>query len=485
MAKCEIVAGSVDQTIDVFIQDSSVTTGAGLTGLVFNTANLVCYYRKGATGTPTALSLVTQTVGGAHSDGGFVAVDGTNCPGQYRLDLSDTIVATPGRVTIYLRGAANMTPCLVEIEIVAVNKYDAVRGGLTALPNANAEAAGGLITLGTGTGQLTVSSGTVTIGTNNDKTGYSLSQSFPANFASLAITGGGAVTIGTNNDKTGYSLSQAFPANFASLGINVSGHISRTTLVDTVTTYTGNTPQTGDSYANTTPGALRTAVGLASANLDTQLASRASQTTVDAIQAKTDNLPSDPADQSLIITATNSLASTLGTPALASMSADIAAIQAKTVNLPPDPADQSLVIAATDSLASTLGTTATAAGTAATVVSSVVHGNAALKTLIDSVQVVTAALTSGAAAKLALSTGEMYAGSVDNTVAPTATVFEADNITEATADHFKDRTVIFTSGALKGQARVITAYSLVAGRGRFTVAALTEAPANNDQFLII
>ena len=142
MAKCEIVAGSVDQTIDVFIQDSSVTTGAGLTGLVFNTANLVCYYRKGATGTPTALSLVTQTVGGAHSDGGFVAVDGTNCPGQYRLDLSDTIVATPGRVTIYLRGAANMTPCLVEIEIVAVNKYDAVRGGLTALPNANAEAAG-------------------------------------------------------------------------------------------------------------------------------------------------------------------------------------------------------------------------------------------------------------------------------------------------------------------------------------------------------
>ena len=154
MAKREILAGAADQTIDVFIQDSSSTVGAGLTGLVFNTASLVCYYRKGATGTPTALTLATQTVGGAHSDGGFVAVDGTNCPGQYRLDLSDTIVASAGMVTVYLRGAANMVPCVSEIEVVSVNKFDAVRMGMTALPNAAAEAAGGLYTRGSGAGQI-------------------------------------------------------------------------------------------------------------------------------------------------------------------------------------------------------------------------------------------------------------------------------------------------------------------------------------------
>jgi hypothetical protein len=144
MAKCEILAGATDQTIDIFIRDSSSTTGGGLTGLVYNTASLTCYFRKGATGTPTALTLATQTVGGAHSDGGFVAVDGTNCPGQYRLDLSDTIVATAGKATLYLKGAANMAPCVVEIEVVSVNKFDAVRMGLTALPNAAADAAGGL-----------------------------------------------------------------------------------------------------------------------------------------------------------------------------------------------------------------------------------------------------------------------------------------------------------------------------------------------------
>jgi hypothetical protein len=78
----------------------------------------------------------------------------------------------------------------------------------------------------------------VTVTTNNDKTGYSLTQAFPSNFSALAITAGGAVTVGANNDKTGYALTQAFPSNFAALGINGSGHISRVTLVDTTTTNT-------------------------------------------------------------------------------------------------------------------------------------------------------------------------------------------------------------------------------------------------------
>jgi hypothetical protein len=45
----------------------------------------------------------------------------------------------------------------------------------------------------------------------------------PTNFNSLAITAGGAVTVGTNNDKTGYALTQAFPTNFASLSITAGG----------------------------------------------------------------------------------------------------------------------------------------------------------------------------------------------------------------------------------------------------------------------
>jgi hypothetical protein len=117
--KREIKAGATDQTVDVFIQDSSVTTGAGLTGLVFNSAGLVCYFRRGATGSATALTLATQTVGGAHSDGGFVEVSAANTPGVYRLDLSDAIVAAGvPYVVVMLKGATNMAPVVLELSLV-------------------------------------------------------------------------------------------------------------------------------------------------------------------------------------------------------------------------------------------------------------------------------------------------------------------------------------------------------------------------------
>jgi hypothetical protein len=75
-------------------------------------------------------------------------------------------------------------------------------------------------------------------------------------------------------------------------------------------------------------------------------------------------------------------------------------------------------------------------------------------------------------------------GLVDTTVAPSTTVFESDIITEATADHFIGRVVVFMSGALSRQATTITDYALNGGRGQFTVVALTEAPGNTDRFRI-
>ncbi len=94
----------------------------------------------------------------------------------------------------------------------------------------------------------------VTVGTNNDKSGYSLTAGTGLGNQTANITGNvsgsvgsvtgavgsvtSGVTVTTNNDKTGYSLTQAFPTNFASLGINSSGHVLRVTLVDTTTTNT-------------------------------------------------------------------------------------------------------------------------------------------------------------------------------------------------------------------------------------------------------
>jgi hypothetical protein len=79
---------------------------------------------------------------------------------------------------------------------------------------------------------------------NVGKTGYSLTATTGLGNQTADITGNlsgsvgsvtAPVTVGTNNDKTGYSLSQSFPANFAAMGINASGHLERVVLVDTTT----------------------------------------------------------------------------------------------------------------------------------------------------------------------------------------------------------------------------------------------------------
>ena len=100
----------------------------------------------------------------------------------------------------------------------------------------------------------------VTVSTNNDKTGYSISGTKTTlddlnDIAASAIVSGGAIntsggavsnvtlvaTTTTNTDMRGTDnafLAASAPANFGSLGINASGHLLRTVLNDTTTTNT-------------------------------------------------------------------------------------------------------------------------------------------------------------------------------------------------------------------------------------------------------
>ena len=86
-----IYAGDTNKTIYLRLRDS--TTGLAKTGLVFNSAGAVASYTL-PLAARAAITLATQTVTGAHSDGGFVEVDATNCKGLYRLDLPDAAIAS-------------------------------------------------------------------------------------------------------------------------------------------------------------------------------------------------------------------------------------------------------------------------------------------------------------------------------------------------------------------------------------------------------
>lgn len=97
-----------------YVNITKSNSGIGLTGLVYNSSGLTAYYIRPG-GSPTALTLNNQTVTGAFTSGGFVAVDNTNMPGLYRVDIPNTAFASgASKVTIYLRGASNMNPLRIE-----------------------------------------------------------------------------------------------------------------------------------------------------------------------------------------------------------------------------------------------------------------------------------------------------------------------------------------------------------------------------------
>jgi hypothetical protein len=66
--------------------------------------------------------------------------------------------------------------------------------------------------------------------------------------ANRTLTALGFVSSDTPGTTTLLNRIPTFPANFSTLGITLDGKISDVVLTGTVTTYTGNTPQSGDAY---------------------------------------------------------------------------------------------------------------------------------------------------------------------------------------------------------------------------------------------
>lgn len=200
--------------------------------------------------------------------------------------------------------------------------------------------------------------------TVSDKTGFKLASDGLAAVTAwtVAITGNitgnlsgsvGSVTGNVGGNVTGSvgSISGvAFPTNFASLGIGSGGHIL---TVDTLTTYTGNTPQTGDAFALIgTAGAGLTGLGdTRLAHLDADVSSRSTYAGADTSGTTTllgrltstrasllDNLDAAVSTRSTfaggaVASVTGSVGSVTGL-----IASDVGAIKAKTDNLPVSPA---------------------------------------------------------------------------------------------------------------------------------------------------
>lgn len=161
---------STSNIIRVFIGNSSVTTGAGLTGLTSSSAGLtIALLHNNANNTSDFSHLYLQassTIEAVSTIGTYSAPTATKCrfgevsatylPGWYEIHFPNTAwsFASAKYAMVSVWGATNARPATFLIPLVQYDPYDSVRMGMTSLPNAAAEASGGLYTRGTGVGQI-------------------------------------------------------------------------------------------------------------------------------------------------------------------------------------------------------------------------------------------------------------------------------------------------------------------------------------------
>lgn len=134
--------GSTSVILNIFIADSTSTSGAGLTGLVFNSAGLTAYYYRELATTPVAISLVTMTLG-TFTSGGFKEIDATNMPGWYQF-CPPNLAFDNGSYSVcfHLKGATNMVPLPIEIDLESqvsltdIAGHEVTATGAVAFPNA-------------------------------------------------------------------------------------------------------------------------------------------------------------------------------------------------------------------------------------------------------------------------------------------------------------------------------------------------------------
>lgn len=392
--------------------------------------------------------------------------------GWYSTTLSTTDTDTVGEIRLNVHQPANMLPVWDRWWVIEEAVYDAIYGASAALAMGSVTGAVGSVT--GAAGSVTGSVGSV-VG-HTAQTGDS--------FARIGVAGAGLTNIDLPNqtmditgDITGNvsgsvgSVTGAVGSVTGAVG-SVAGNVDGN-VTGSVGSLVGHTVQTGDSFGR---------IGLAGAGL----------TNID--------LPNQTMDVTGNIT--GNLSGSVGsvTGAVGSVAGNVDGSVGSVVGAVGSVTGAvGSVTGAVGSVAGNVdGSTASVTGAVGSVTGAVgsVTGNVG-GNVVGSVASVTAEVTADmtkisgsaqAADNLEASALSMVKGTVNTgVVASTTTTFQSADVTEATADHFIGRVALFWDDgfALFAQACRIVDYELNGAEGKFTVTALTEAPADGAPFVIV
>lgn len=213
--KRKLSAGSTSVELPIFVQDTRSTTGEGL-AIVHNTAGLTAEYRRYGQSSWIPIPVVPGTLG-TFVSGGLIA-DGALLGAYSFCPPNLAFAAGAPSVQIRLHGATNMLPVLIDIELDAVNYQDASAFGLSkfadletdtqdiqsripdTLVNGNIKAIAQQVNTNAVNANALADDAVAELIA-------AITATYPTNFNLLAVANDGSITVGANNDKTGYGLS--------------------------------------------------------------------------------------------------------------------------------------------------------------------------------------------------------------------------------------------------------------------------------------
>lgn len=247
--------------------------------------------------------------------------------GWYSLALTTSHTGTLGDLALHIT-SSGADPTDIVDQVVALLPGDAV--ALQADQAVNVTKVNGtaqtardigasvLLSPGTGTGQLSIASGVVSANTTQlagQAVTAAAGVTFPSSVASPTNITAGTIATVTN-------LTNAPTAGDLTATMKASVTTAATAATPTAAAVTG--------AVGSVTGAVGSVTGNVGGNV---VGTTGDATNISAIKAKTDNLPASPADESLIIAATNGIFTRLGSPAGASVSADVASVQSSVTTI--------------------------------------------------------------------------------------------------------------------------------------------------------
>ena len=208
----ERVVGTTQDMVDIFVQDATVSTGAGLPNLVISTFS--SYYHRTDMTSTSSVTLVSTGTLGTWSSGQFLQINSTFMRGWYQFCNPNGMFVNGSTVALHMYGHPSMAPVVMRYDITRLNNQSTV---------VNASPVGvssfglrvGVSSFGLPVGVSSMAIG-VGVTTFNSRVGVS-SFDLPVGVSSMAI----GVGVTTFNSRVGVSsIDQR--VGVSSIGIGVS-----------------------------------------------------------------------------------------------------------------------------------------------------------------------------------------------------------------------------------------------------------------------